>query len=154
MIHYLQKLDQIKKYKTDRKDLDGEAKDIHKMIGKLPKPKGGSTPSDYKYLGPYNPLDKQLKYDPETGEVLEWNVKPKNKVNEIAAYHDICYDRGVNKGDCDRQMVKSLDSIPYGKIPKWGQTARFIINTKQKLGLSLPKSKNVNRRWVMIGLNN
>ena len=86
---------------TDRKDLDGGAIDIRKMIGKIPKPKGGWTPSDYKYLGPYNPLNKQLKYDPETGEGLSWYVKPKNKVDEIAAYHDICYDRGINKNECD-----------------------------------------------------
>ena len=36
------------KYRTDRKDLDGGALDIHKWIGKIPKPKGGWTPSDYK----------------------------------------------------------------------------------------------------------
>ena len=42
------------KYKTDRKDLDGSGLDIHKMIGKLPKPKGGWTPGNYKYMGPYN----------------------------------------------------------------------------------------------------
>ena len=41
-------------------------------------------------MGPYKPLDKQLKYDPDTGEVLEWYVRPYNKVDEIAAYHDIC----------------------------------------------------------------
>ena len=35
-------------------------------------------------------------------EVLEWYVKPYNKVDEIAAYHDVCYDRGRNKGDCDK----------------------------------------------------
>ena len=35
--------------------------------------------------------------------VLEWYVKSKNKVDGIAAYHDICYDRGINKGDCDKQ---------------------------------------------------
>ena len=51
-------------------------------------------------------------------------------------------------------MVKSLVSIPYGEKPKWEQTARFLINTKQKLGLGLPKSKNVKGRCVMIGLNN
>ena len=116
------------------------------MIGKIPKPKGGWTPGDYKYLGPYNPFDKQLKYDPETGEVLSWNVKRKNKVDEIAAYHDICYDRGIDKGDCDRQMVKSLDNIPYGEMAKWRQTTTFLIDTKQKLGLGLPKSKSVNPR--------
>ena len=41
-------------------------------------------------MGPYNPLDKQLKYNPNTGEVLEWHVKPYNKVDEKAGYHDIC----------------------------------------------------------------
>ena len=60
----------------------GKGVDIHKMIGKIPKPKGGWTPSDYKYLGPYNPLDKQLKYNPNTGQVLEWNAKHKNRVDE------------------------------------------------------------------------
>ena len=30
-------------------------------------------------------------------------------------------------------MIQSLDNIPYGEIPKWGQTARFLINTKQIL---------------------
>ena len=79
--------------------------DIHKAIGKLPQPKAGFTPGKYRYMGPYNTLDKQLEYDPNTGEVLKWHVQPYNKVDEIAAYHDICYDMGKNKGDCDPQMV-------------------------------------------------
>ena len=126
-----------KKYKTDRKDLDGSGVDIHKWIGKLPRPKAGWTPGKYKYMGAYNPLDKQLEYDPETGEVLRWHVMPYNKVDEVSAYHDICYDMGRNKGECDREMIKSLDQIPYGEMPKWGSTARFLINTKQKLGLGM-----------------
>ena len=49
---------------------------------------------------------------------------------------------GKNKGDCDKAMVKSLDEIPVEKLtPKWGQSARSLINTKQKLGLGV-KSKN------------
>ena len=87
-----------------------------------------------------------MKYDPETGEVLSWYVQLKSKVDEIAAYYDICYDRGINKGDCDRQMVKSLDNIPYGEMTNWSKTARFLIDTKQKLGLGLHETKNVNRR--------
>ena len=135
-----------KKYKTDRLDLDtGKGIDIHKWIGKLPRPKAGFTPGKYKYMGAYNPLDKQLEYDPETEEVLKWKVLPFNIVDEISAYHDICYDMGKNKGECDKEMVKSLDSIPYGEMPKWGSTARFLINTKQKLGLGL-NSKNLKRR--------
>ena len=97
-------------------------------------------------MGPYNPLDKQLSYNPETGKVEEWKVKPYNKVDEIAAYHDICYDMGRNKGDCDKEMVQSLDEIPYGEMPKWGSTARFLINTKQKLGMGTPSSNTKNGR--------
>ena len=41
-------------------------------------------------------------------------------------------------------MVKSLDMIPYGQMPKWGQTARFPINTKQKLGLGVKQRKTKN----------
>ena len=130
-----------KAYKTNRKDLDGKGIDIHKFIGKLPKPKKGWTPGNYKYMGPYNPLDKQLEYDPESGEVLKWNVKPLNRVDEISAHHDICYgmaeDGKRTKKECDKQMVKQLDEIPYGEMPKWGQFARFLINTKQKLGMGL-----------------
>ena len=70
---------------------------------------------------------------------------PYNKVDEASAYHDICYDMGRNKGECDREMIKSLDQIPYGEMPKWGSPARFLINTKQKLGLGM-NQKNVKRR--------
>lgn len=45
--------------------------DIYKAIGKFPKPKSGSTLLGHKYTGPYNPLDKQLKYDKNTGQILE-----------------------------------------------------------------------------------
>ena len=142
-MNYQQKLDQKRNIKT-RPELDRRTDsgvDVHEWIGKLPKPKAGWTPGSYKYMGPYNPLDKQLSYNPETGEVTEWKVKPYNKVDEIAAYHDICYDMGKNKGDCDREMVQSLDKIPYGEMPKWGSTARFLINAKQKLGLGLNASR-------------
>jgi len=33
------------------------------MIAKIPKHKAGWTPGMYKYMGPYNPLEKQLEYD-------------------------------------------------------------------------------------------
>ena len=58
-------------------------------------------------------------------------------------------------GDCDKKMVKPLDEIPYGEMPKWGQTARFLIDTKQKLGLGVKKPKNVKSRRVRkTGKNN
>jgi len=78
-------------------------------------------------MGPYNPLHNQLKYDKNTGKVAEWIFLL------ITEWMNV----GKNKGDCDREMVKSLDDIPYGEMPRWGQTARFPIDTKQKLGLGV-----------------
>ena len=72
----------------------GSGVDIHNALGKLTRPKSGFTPGKYKYMGPYNPLHEQLSYDSNTGKVLEWHVRPYNKVDAIAAHHDICYDMG------------------------------------------------------------
>ena len=157
-------------YKTNRKDLDGgnlfdlaygfnyaswtlpkrSGLDIHKAIGKLPKPKSGFTLPGHKYTGPYNPLDQQLRYNPETGEILEFYVKPTGKTDAVAAQHDV--DCSVCEGEenprkcknkADRKMVKNLDSIPR-KERQWGHwLARNVINTKQKLGLG---AKNGKRR--------
>ena len=57
----------------------GKGVDIHKAIGKLPKPKRGFTLPGHRYTGPYNPFDEQLRFDPNTGEILEFYVKPSKK---------------------------------------------------------------------------
>ena len=44
--------------------------DIHKAISKVAPKKGFFLPG-YKYTRPGNPLKSQLKYDPQTGEILE-----------------------------------------------------------------------------------
>ena len=139
-----------RKYKTDRKDLDGGALDIHKAIGLLPKPKSGWTLPGHKYTGPYNDLNSQVKYNPLTGEILEIYDKPTGKTDAIAMQHDVdysvCKDDKKCKNKADRKMVKSLDAIPY-KDRQWGHwLARNAIDTKQKLGLGKPK--NVTRRRV------
>ena len=155
-------------YKTNRKDLDGsgllsnlaygfnyapwtrppkkgkgtqreKGVDIHKAIGKLPKPKKGWTLPGHNYTGPYNSLEQQLRYDPATGEILEYYVKPSGKTDAVAAQHDVDYSLCGNDRRCknkaDRKMVAALDAIPW-KERQWGHAlARNIINTKQKLGL-------------------
>ena len=80
-----------KKYTTNRKDLDGGALDIHKAIGKLPKPKSGWTLPGHKYTGPYNDLENQLKYDPKTGQILEIYDIPTGRTDAIAMQHDVNY---------------------------------------------------------------
>ena len=166
-----------KPYKTNRKDLDGsgllsnlaygfnyapwtrppkkgkgaqrgKGVDIHKAIGKLPKPKSGWTLPGHNYTGPYNPLEQQLRFNPATGEILEYYVKPSGKTDAVAAQHDVDYsvcEKGKNPRKCknkaDRKMVAALDAIPW-KERQWGHAlARNTINVKQNLGLGVKNGK-------------
>ena len=119
----------------------GRGVDIHKMIGKLPKPKAGWTLPGHKYTGPYNDLENQVRYNPETGEILEIYDHPTGPTDAVAMQHDVdysvCGDDRKCKNKADKKMVKSLDAIPW-KERQWGHwLARTAINTKQKLGLGL-----------------
>ena len=131
----------------------GSGIDIHAAIGKFPKPKQGWTLPGHNFTGPYNPLEKQVKYDPETGEILEIYQPPTGATDAIAMQHDVGYDvcsnrekkYGENLKKCkhkaDKKMVKSLDAVPK-KQRQWGHAAaRNAINAKQKLGLGLKKQK-------------
>ena len=79
-------------------------------------------------MGPYNPLDKQFNYDPNTGEILEWYVKPYNNVDEISHVMMFVMIEVLISTNVIKKMVKELDTIPCGMIPKWGQTAKFLID--------------------------
>ena len=130
-----------------KRRINGKGIDIHKQIGKLPKPKGGWTLPGHKYTGPYNDLENQVRYDPKTGEILEIYDQPTGPTDAVAMQHDVdysvCGDDRKCKNKADKKMVKSLDAIPW-KERQWGHTlARTIINTKQKLGMG---TKNVKRR--------
>ena len=130
-----------KNYKTNRKDLDGGAIDIHKATGKLPKPAGRWTLPGHLYTGPYNDLENQVRYNPENGEILEIYDPPTGSTDAVAMQHDVdygvCGDNRKCKNKADRKMVKSLDAVPYNER-QWGHwLARNLINTKQKLGLGL-----------------
>ena len=127
--------------------------DIHKAIGKLPRPKRGWTLPGHKYTGPYNDLEKQLKYDPGTGEILEIYDQPTGTADAIAMQHDVdysvCGDDKKCKHGADKKMVQALDAVPWNER-QWGHwLARNTINTKRKLGLGAKgKKKNAqNLTW-------
>ena len=132
---------------------EGGAFDIHKAIGKLPKPKSGWTLPGHKYTGPYNDLDSQLRFDPKTGDILEIYDPPAGPSDAVAMEHDVDYSVCANKAnpkkcknEADRKMVKALDAIPYEQR-QWGHwLARNVINTKQKLGLGVGGKKNLTRK--------
>ena len=123
----------------------GAEVDIHKAIGKLPKPKSGWTLPGHKYTGPYNDLEKQVRYDKDTGEILEIYDKPTGKTDAIAMQHDVDYSVCGDDKECkhraDRQMVRALDAVPW-RERQWGHwLARNTINAKRKLGLGAGAKK-------------
>ena len=110
--------------------------DIHALLEKNPITKKMLQPKfGYQYLGPYNPLDKQMLYNKQTGDIYKYYDKPKNVLDKIASKHDTCYSVGKNKNDCDRIMVKEIDNIQYKDRPFGTFAIKQIINTKQKLGI-------------------
>ena len=113
--------------------------DIHNIIGKLPKPKGGWTLPNHKYTGPYNPLDQQLDVNdnPLPGQ------EPYNQVDAIALKHDICYrDNENNKHECDKQMLTNLNVMkPKGFRERVDRKlVQGVIGAKYKLGLGNAKN--------------
>ena len=123
--------------------------DLHKAIGKLPKPKKGWTLPGHNYTGPYNPLEKQLSYDPKTGKILKIYQQPTGATDAVAMQHDVdyavCAGKKNEKGckhAADKKMVKALDAIPKNKR-QWGHAAaRNAISSKQKVGLGVGETIN------------
>ena len=107
------------------------ALDIHKMIGKIPRPsKGFVVPGGYRYLGPYNPLQKQVLFNKDTGEIQKIHIPPKNQLDKIAMKHDICYSvNPKNKNMCDKKMIEDIDAMENKNL--MAKITRGIINTKQ-----------------------
>ena len=66
--------------------------DLHKVIGKLPRPKKGFVLPSHKYTGPYNPLDEQLDENdhPLPGQ------EPFNTVDTISAIEIMVLQKWVN----------------------------------------------------------
>ena len=131
----------------------GKGLDIHKAILKVAPKKGFVMPGHH-FTGPGNPLEKQLKWDPNTGQILEIHQQPTGKTDAVSMQHDVDYavcsnkpskDQVKCKNVADRKMVKALDAIPW-KERQWGHAvARNAIASKAKLGLGV-KSKNGKRR--------
>ena len=110
--------------------------DIHKFIGKLPRPKKGFVWPGHKYTGPYNPLSEQL----DENDLPIIGQEPVNKVDEISMRHDICYrDHPNEKKRCDDVMLDELNSL---RPENWRESVDkravgALIGTKSKLGLGI-----------------
>ena len=102
----------------------------------------------HRYTGPGNPLEQQLRYDPNTGQILEIYQQPTGRTDAVSMQHDVDYtvcgnktksDQVKCKNDADRKMVKAVDAIPW-KDRQWGHAvARNAIAAKSKLGMGVCK---------------
>ncbi|PFX12388.1 putative uncharacterized transposon-derived protein F54H12.3 [Stylophora pistillata] len=123
---------------------EGGAFDIHKAIGKLPKPKSGWTLPGHKYTGPYNDLDSQLRFDPKTGKILEIYDPPAGPSEAVAMQHDVDYSVCANKAnpkkcknEADRKMRRVIvngideiwcsDLVEMQKFAKWNKGYRYLL---------------------------
>ena len=118
--------------------------DIHKIIGKIPRPKKGFVLPSHKYTGPYNPLHEQLDANdqPIPGQ------EPYNAVDAISMHHDICYrDNDTKKGKqkCDDYMLHELDWLKPKNLRERidRKLVRKIIGTKKRLGMGIKWSDSL-----------
>ena len=130
-----------RKYKTDRKDLDGGALDFQKHLSKLGEIHMRTpTMKKYNYCGPGTKLEERLtSNDPKIRD-------PINNLDAICQKHDIAYSEAKSLQDkhkADDVMLDEISKIPYMKRP-WGTTAvQAMITGKRKLGLGkVKKPKN------------
>ena len=130
-----------KKYKTDRKDLDGGSLDIQKHLSELGEIHMRTpTMKKYNYCGPGTKLEERLtSNDPKIRD-------PINNLDAICQKHDIAYSEAKSLKDkhkADDMMLDEISKIPYMKRP-WGTTAvQAMITGKRKLGLGkVRKPKN------------
>ena len=131
-----------RKYKTDRKDLDGGSLDIQKHLSKLGELHMRTpTMKKYNYCGPGTKLEERLaSNDPKIRD-------PINNLDAICQKHDIAYSEAKSLKDkhkADDVMLDEIYKIPYMKRP-WGTTAvQAMIAGKRKLGLGVKQRKTKN----------
>ena len=100
-------LDQVIDSVTDdvSKRIAGKGVDIHKAIGRLPKPKSGWTLIGHKYTGPYDDLENQVRYDNQ-GNILEIYDMPTGRTDAIAMQHDVDYSICEDDKECKHLQIK------------------------------------------------
>ena len=59
----------------------------------------------HKYTGPYNDLENQVRYNPETGEILEIYDQPTGPTDAVAMQHDV--------------FVMMTESVKIKLIERW-----------------------------------
>ena len=125
--------------------IHGGAFDLHKAILKIA-PKKGFVMPGHRYTGPGNPLEQQLKYDPNTGQILEIFQQPTGKTDAVSMQHDVDYSVCGNKPKSYQVKCKMM------QIVKWLRISILFLGKKDNGGMLLlviPLQPRQNWVWVL-----
>ena len=96
------------KPKDSKRGFDLHAKTLpllKKVFGKR-----GAVPKPYHYLGPGNPLEKQVVL--REGKIKKILQQPYNELDRVAMKHDVCYaNNKKTKNRCDYEMLNNMKSL-------------------------------------------
>ena len=156
--------------------------DIHKVITSNPitknimSPWGSNSKENSirgklfnKYTGPGNNLSKQVKFDPQTGEIIQIYDQPSSSNDRCSMYHDIAYtiaqNTGINNKDVKNKKLQADEKWLQCFKPRspWDIAAYTAIKSKKTLGLGIEnhnkilseelhksKRKNYPRRRIIV----
>ena len=156
--------------------------DIHKVITSNPITKGIMSPWGSnskansirgklfnKYTGPGNPVERQVKFNPQTGKIIQIYDQPASSNDRCSMYHDIAYtvaeNTGINNKDVKNKKLIADEKWLQCFKPRspWDIAAHSAIKTKKTLGLGVenpnkilseelhkPKRKNYPRRRIIV----
>ena len=125
-----------KKYKSNRKDLDGSGLDIQKHLSKLGELHLRTpTGKKYNYCGPGTKLEDRLSTsDPSIHE-------PINRLDSICRAHDIAYSKARDdlskKHESDNVMTNQIGDIPFNQRPWFSTPVKYKCKLKTYLALVL-----------------
>ena len=136
--------------------------DIHKVITTNPITKGIMSPwgSDFKpnsirgklfnkYTGPGNDLSKQVKFNPQTGKIIQIYDQSSSSNDRCSMYHDITYtiakNTGINNKDVKNKKLQTDEKWLQCFKPRslWDIAANAAIKSKKTLGLGVENHNKI-----------
>ena len=122
-----------------------------------------------KYTGPGNNLSKQVKFNPQTGKIIQIYDQPSSLNDRCSMYHDIAYTvaqtTGINNKDVKNKKLQADEKWLQCFKPRspWDIAAYTAIKSKKTLGLGVEnynkilseelhksKRKNYPRRKIIV----
>ena len=134
--------------------------DIHKVITSNPITKGIMSPWGSnskansirgklfnKYTGPGNDLSKQVKFNPQTGKIIQIYDQPSSSNDRCSMFHDIAYtvaqNTGINNKDIKNKKLQADEKWLQCFKPRspWDIAAYTAIKGKKNSWIRSRKSQ-------------